>query len=155
VNARALMLWRRLREAGLDIEVRELEGPPPTLAGVAAALGCEPGQIVSSELYVVRAKPLLVLCAGDRQVDLATLGERAALARPDQVRSATGYVAGGVPPLLLPRPLPMAVDASLGRFDTVWCSAGVPEARFEIGFAALLSALPDAELRELTVAAAR
>lgn len=144
------MLWRRLREAGLDVEVQELEGPPPTAAGVAAALGCEPGQVVSTELYVVRAKPLLVLCAGDRRVDLAALGERAAAARPDQVRSATGYVAGGVPPLCLPRPLPTAVDVSLARFATVWCSAGVPEARFEIGLDALLAALPGAELRELT-----
>ncbi len=65
------MCWRRLREAGLDIEVQELAESTRTAAEAAAAVGCATGQIVKSLLFVVKAKPLLVLCAGDRRVDLA------------------------------------------------------------------------------------
>jgi prolyl-tRNA editing enzyme YbaK/EbsC (Cys-tRNA(Pro) deacylase) len=42
------------------------------------------------------------------------------------------------------------VDASLRRFETVWCAAGTPNAVFEVSTDALIAALPQAEERELT-----
>jgi prolyl-tRNA editing enzyme YbaK/EbsC (Cys-tRNA(Pro) deacylase) len=94
---------------------------------------------------------VLVLCAGDRRVDTAGLEVRRAT--PDEVREATGFAIGGVPPLGHDRPLRTLVDASLRRFDTVWCAAGTPRAVFEVSTDALIAALPDAEERELTEAA--
>jgi prolyl-tRNA editing enzyme YbaK/EbsC (Cys-tRNA(Pro) deacylase) len=91
---------------------------------------------------------VLVLCAGDRRVDAAGLGLRRAKA--DQVREATGFAIGGVPPLGHPQPLRTLVDASLRRFETVWCAAGTPNAVFEVSTDALIAALPQAEERELT-----
>ncbi|MBT3536437.1 MAG: YbaK/EbsC family protein, partial [Rhodospirillaceae bacterium] len=44
----------------------------------------------------------------------------------DLVRAATGFAIGGVAPLGHPRPLATAVDASLGRFDTLYAAAGHP-----------------------------
>lgn len=146
------MCWRRLREAGLDIEVQELAESTRTAAEAAAAVGCATGQIVKSLLFVVKAKPLLVLCAGDRRVDLAKLGEGAAQARPDQVKSATGYAIGGVPPLGHTHRLPTVVDDSLLRFETVWCAAGTPNAVFAVGLAALITAIPAVEVRDVAKA---
>lgn len=150
MHVTALTCWRKLQAAGLDIEVRELAvdaGPAATAAERAAAAGCLPGQIVDAVLWVVRAKPLLVLCPGDRRVVAERLGAGAAPARPDQVLGATGYAMGGVPPLGHLRPLPTVVDDSVERFATVWCTAGVPGALFEVGVADLLAVLPAAELR--------
>lgn len=149
---RALQCWRRLREAGLDVEVRELAESTRTAADAAAAVGCDVGQIVKSLLFVVKAKPVLVLCAGDRRVDLAKLGEGAAQARPDQVRSATGYAIGGVPPLGHAHELPTVADASLRRFETVWCAAGTPNAVFEVELAALIAAIPSVDVRDVVQA---
>lgn len=112
-------------------------------------MGCDVGQIVKSLLFVVKAKPVLVLCAGDRRVDLAKLGDGAAQARPDQVKSATGYAIGGVPPLGHAHQLPTVVDDSLRRFETVWCAAGTPNAVFEVGLANLIAAIPSADVRDV------
>jgi hypothetical protein len=93
----AAKLQERLRERGLDVEVRELPASTRTAAEAAAAIGCEVGQIVKSLVFRRGEEPVMVLCAGDRRVDAARLGLRAA--SPDEAREATGFAIGGVPPL--------------------------------------------------------
>jgi prolyl-tRNA editing enzyme YbaK/EbsC (Cys-tRNA(Pro) deacylase) len=138
----AAKLQERLRERGLDVEVRELPASTRTAAEAAAAIGCEVGQIVKSLVFRRGEEPVMVLCAGDRRVDAARLGLRAA--SPDEAREATGFAIGGVPPLGHERELETIVDESLGRFETVWAAAGTPHAVFEARTEALLEALPDA-----------
>jgi prolyl-tRNA editing enzyme YbaK/EbsC (Cys-tRNA(Pro) deacylase) len=138
----------RLAAAGLEVTVREQDESTRTAAEAAAAAGCELGQIVKSLVFVDEHGAVLVLCAGDRRVDTSGLGVRRAT--PDEVREATGFAIGGVPPLGHPTPLRTLVDASLRRFETVWCAAGTPRAVFEVSTAELIAALPDADERELT-----
>ncbi len=137
-----------LAAAGLDVTVVEHAESSRTAEEAAATAGCELGQIVKSLVFVDGDGPLLVLCAGDRRVDTAGLGVKRAT--PDQVRAATGCAIGGVPPLGHPQPLRTLVDASLRRFETVWCAAGTPKAVFEVSTGELIAALPDGEVRELT-----
>ncbi len=137
-----------LAAAGLDVTVVEHAESSRTAEEAAATAGCELGQIVKSLVFVDDTGPVLVLCAGDRRVDAAALGVRRA--KPDQVREATGFAIGGVPPLGHPAPLNTLVDASLRRFATVWCAAGTPNAVFEVGTEELIAALPQAEVRKLT-----
>jgi prolyl-tRNA editing enzyme YbaK/EbsC (Cys-tRNA(Pro) deacylase) len=144
----ATRVAERLAAAGLDVTVVEHASSSRTAEEAAATAGCELGQIVKSLVFVDEAGPVLVLCAGDRRVDAAGLGLRRAKA--DQVREATGFAIGGVPPLGHPQPLRTLVDASLRRFETVWCAAGTPNAVFEVSTDALIAALPQAEERELT-----
>ncbi len=144
----AVRVAERLRAAGLDVDVREQEASTRTAAEAAAAAGCLLGQIVKSLVFWDDHGPVLVLCAGDRRVDTAGLGVRRAT--PDEVREATGFAIGGVPPLGHDRPLRTLVDASLRRFDTVWCAAGTPWAVFEVETERLIAALPDGEVRDLT-----
>ena len=129
--------------------MRVLPDSTRTAAEAAAACGCELGQIVKSLVFVVGGEPTMVLCAGDRRVDTASLGDGARPARADEAREATGFSIGGVPPLGHDRDLPTLVDASLRRFERVWCAAGTPHAVFEAGLDALLAAIPGAEVREL------
>jgi prolyl-tRNA editing enzyme YbaK/EbsC (Cys-tRNA(Pro) deacylase) len=137
-----------LAAAGLDVAVVEHAESSRTAEEAAATAGCQLGQIVKSLVFVDGAGPVLVLCAGDRRVDAAGLGLRRA--KPDQVREATGFAIGGVPPLGHPAPLRTLVDASLRRFATVWCAAGTPNAVFEVGTEDLIAALPDGDVMELT-----
>jgi prolyl-tRNA editing enzyme YbaK/EbsC (Cys-tRNA(Pro) deacylase) len=139
----------RLGACGLDVEVRELPDSTRTAAEAAAAVGCEVGQIVKSLVFVADGEVLMCLCAGDRRVDPAKLGENARPAKPDEAREATGFAIGGVPPLGHDRELRTVVDESLRRFDTVWCAGGTPHAVFETALGALLDALPRSELRDV------
>jgi prolyl-tRNA editing enzyme YbaK/EbsC (Cys-tRNA(Pro) deacylase) len=147
----ALRVAERLREAGLDVTVREHAASTRTAAEAAAAAGCELGQIVKSLVFVDAGGPVLVLCAGDRRVDAAALAARQASAA--EVRDATGFAIGGVPPLGHDRPLRTVVDSSLRRFPTLWCAAGTPRAVFEVETARLIAALPRAEERDVTTPA--
>lgn len=142
----ALKVQERLRGLGLGVEVRELAESTRTAAEAAAAAGCEVAQIVKSLVFVADGEPLLCLCAGDRQVDATKLGTSVRRASADEVREATGFAIGGVPPLGHDRALPTIVDASLRRFETVWCAAGTPNAVFPVRVEALLAALAGARV---------
>jgi prolyl-tRNA editing enzyme YbaK/EbsC (Cys-tRNA(Pro) deacylase) len=146
----ARRLQDRLVEAGLDVEVRELADSTRTAQDAADAVGVEVGQIVKSLVFVDRDGPLLCLCAGDRRVDTAKLGQSVRQARGDEVREATGFAIGGVPPLGHVRPVRTVVDSSLRRFETVWCAGGTPHAVFPVGVDALIEAIPAAEIREIS-----
>jgi prolyl-tRNA editing enzyme YbaK/EbsC (Cys-tRNA(Pro) deacylase) len=138
----------RLRTLGLDVEVRELAESTRTAAEAAAAVGCEVAQIVKSLVFVAGDGPVLGLCAGDRRVSTAKLAADARRASADEVREATGFAIGGVPPLGHDQRLPIVVDASLRRFETVWCAAGTPNAVFPVEVERLLEALPGARVTE-------
>src|SRR5262249_6056785 len=105
------------------------------------------GQIVKSLVFTSDGEePFLVLCAGDRRVDTGLFGGARA-ARADEVRAATGFAIGGVPPIGHDRPLHTVVDESLLRFRTVWCAAGPPPAGFSVPRGALIAAISDADVR--------
>lgn len=146
----ALKVAERLHAAGLDVEVLELDASTRTAEEAAAAAGCELGQIVKSLVFADGDGPVLVLCAGDRRVDTALVGDDVRRASPDEVREATGFAIGGVPPLGHARPVRTVVDESLRRFATVWCAAGTPRAVFEVETERLIAAIPGAEVRPVT-----
>ena len=131
----------RLRALGIDVDVRELAESTRTAADAAAAVGCEVAQIVKSLVFLVGDEPVLCLCAGDRRVEPSALGEAARRAEAAEVREATGFAIGGVPPLGHDRTLRTLVDPSLERFATAWCAAGTPHAVFEIETARLATAV--------------
>lgn len=137
----AQRVQRRLRAHGLDVTVVVLPASTRTAAEAAAACGCALGQIVKSLVFVEAAsgEPVVCLWAGDRQVPADELGLRRASA--DEVRAATGFAVGGVPPLGHDKPLRTILDESLTRFETVWCAGGTPHAVFEVEVDDLLRAV--------------
>jgi prolyl-tRNA editing enzyme YbaK/EbsC (Cys-tRNA(Pro) deacylase) len=138
----------RLRELGLEIEVHELDRSTRTAADAAAAVGVEVGQIVKSLVFAADDRPpFLVLCAGDRRVDTRLLGNGVRTATADQVREASGFAIGGVPPLGHDRTLDTIVDESLRRFEVVWCAGGTPNAVFPVRTDDLIAAIPNADVR--------
>lgn len=147
----ALKFEQRAQALGLAVAVHELADSTRTAVDAAAAVGCQLGQIVKSVVLAGGGdgRPLLCLCAGDRRVDLERVGQDVTMARGREVKEATGYAIGGVPPVGHDTPLPTVVDASLRRFETVWCAAGTPNAVFEVRLDALLAAIPAADVRDI------
>ncbi|HWC85252.1 MAG TPA: YbaK/EbsC family protein [Solirubrobacteraceae bacterium] len=144
----AARLAERLQQRGLDIEVTRLSDSARTAALAAAALEVEVGQIVKSLVFLRRGEPVIVLCAGDRQVDTERLGLSRAPA--DQVRAVTGFSIGGIPPLGHDIALPTTIDESLRRFDVVWAAAGTPHDVFSVGTESLIEAIPGAEVTHVS-----
>jgi Cys-tRNA(Pro) deacylase len=132
-----------LRELGMEIDVRELDASARTAREAADAIGTDLGSIVKSLLFIVDGQPVLVLVAGDRRADaseLATLlgAHDVLIADADQVRQITGYAIGGVPPVGHKTAIPVWIDRSLSRFETVYAAAGGPRAIFPIAYSRLV-----------------
>ena len=138
IHATARKLQERLRERGLDADVRELADSTRTAADAAAAVGCEVGQIVKSLVFTVSGDPVVCLCAGDRRVDVSRLADDARAATADEVRAATGFAIGGVPPAGHVAPVETIVDEDLLGHDVVWAAAGRPDTNFAIAPAVLV-----------------
>jgi len=132
-----------LKAAGLDIDIVQLQKSTRTARLAAEALNTALGSIVKSLLFLADGEPVLVLVAGDRRADPAKLkrllgARRVMIADAERVRQETGFSIGGVPPIGHRRPLPTWIDASLGRFETVYAAAGHPHAVFPIAFETLV-----------------
>jgi prolyl-tRNA editing enzyme YbaK/EbsC (Cys-tRNA(Pro) deacylase) len=121
---------------GIAVEIRILSAAVRTARLAAEALGCEVGQIANSLIFrdVNNEQAVLIMCAGDRRVDLRKVKAQTAIdlgkADAEFVRQQTGFAIGGVPPVAHARPLRCLLDASLQRYARVWAAAGTPESIF-------------------------
>ena len=121
-----------LAEAGSEANVIELSETARSAQDAANSIGTELGSIVKSLVFSVGGKPVMALVAGDRQCDTkvlpAALGleGKAKRADADLVRDATGFSIGGVAPVAHVQNLPLVIDASLARFETIYAAAGHP-----------------------------
>jgi len=116
-------------------EVRHFPEGTRTAQDAARAIGVEVGQIVKSLVFVRVGggrvgHPLLVLTSGSNRVDESRVGELIGepieRAGADEVRTATGFSIGGVPPVGHGLPLDVIVDDDLLQYAVVWAAAGTP-----------------------------
>jgi prolyl-tRNA editing enzyme YbaK/EbsC (Cys-tRNA(Pro) deacylase) len=66
------------------------------------------------------------------------VGQIVGRANADEVRAATGFAIGGVPPFAHASPLDVYVDADLLQHEIVWAAAGTPHHVFAISPADLV-----------------
>lgn len=125
---------RALRELGFEIEVQELSQSTRTAQEAAEAVGTTVGQIVKSIVFLAGEEPVLVCASGANRVSLdklaKLLGQPVRKASPDEVREATGFAIGGVPPLGHLQRLRTFIDRDLLQYDEIWAAAGTPRALF-------------------------
>ena len=129
------------RSLGLEVDVRRMEGSTATVGDAAGAVGCEEAQIAKSLVFVADGDPVLCICSGAHRVDPGLLADAVDAAEirqatPDEVRAATGFAVGGVPPF--GHGLPVVLDATLLRFDRVWAAGGDGHSLFEVDPRALV-----------------
>lgn len=130
---------------GLEVEPSVHPEGTKTAADAAAAVGCDVSAIVKTLVFIADDEPVLVLMSGDRMVDIGKLADlrdasdvrRAGL---DEVRTHTGYAAGGTPPVGHTTPMDVYADESLRRNDRIWASAGTPTTVFAVDREVLVSA---------------
>jgi prolyl-tRNA editing enzyme YbaK/EbsC (Cys-tRNA(Pro) deacylase) len=123
------------RELGLDVELKTLDNSTATVADAAAAVGCEPGQIAKSIVFVMDGEPVVVVASGRHRIDrdkvcLALDCAEGRQASPEEVRAATGFSIGGVPPI--GHGLPVVFDAALLDYECIYAAGGDPNTLFEV-----------------------
>jgi prolyl-tRNA editing enzyme YbaK/EbsC (Cys-tRNA(Pro) deacylase) len=123
------------RSLGLDVDVRYLEASTATAQEAAVAVGCGQAQIAKSLVFVADGDPVVCIAAGDHRVDEDMLADALDVAEirqasPDEVRAATGYCVGGVPPF--GHDLPVVIDQTLLDHDRVWAAGGDGHSLFDV-----------------------
>src|SRR4051794_29877619 len=122
------------RELGLQVEVQRLEASTRTVGDAAQAVGCEEAEIAKSIVFVADGEPVVCIASGAHRIDTDKLAEALDVAEirqagADEVRAATGFAIGGVPPF--GHGLPVVFDEVLLEYDCVWAAAGDPHSLFK------------------------
>lgn len=138
LSSQALKIQQALRAIGLQLEVIELPDSTRTSLEAAQALGCQVGQIAKTLVFqtVSSCRPVLIIASGSNRVNeklcASLIGEEISKADADFVRSHTGFVIGGVPPLGHTEKLEIFIDQDLLQYDEIWAAAGTPHAVFHL-----------------------
>ena len=121
------------RELGIEVQVQRLEASTRTVADAATAVGCQEGEIAKSIVFVADGDPVVCVASGRHRVDTDKVAEALDVAevrqaQADEVRAATGFAIGGVPPF--GHDLPVLFDEELLTHERVWAAAGDPHSLF-------------------------
>jgi prolyl-tRNA editing enzyme YbaK/EbsC (Cys-tRNA(Pro) deacylase) len=123
------------RELGIRVQVQRLEASTRTVADAAVAVGCQEAEIAKSIVFVAAGDPIVCVASGRHRVDTDKVADALDVAEvrqaaAEEVRAATGFAIGGVPPF--GHDLPVLFDEELLRHRRVWAAAGDPNSLFEV-----------------------
>ena len=125
-----------LAQAGVETRIEEFPASTRTAQDAATAIGTSVGQIVKSLVFYAGEAPVLALMSGSNRLDTDRLaGLTGAVIRKagaEEVRMATGYAIGGIPPVGFARPIPTFIDADVLHYAEIWAAAGTPHHVFRI-----------------------
>ena len=131
-----------LAAEGVAHEIVHLPSSSRTAQLAADALGVPVTDVVKSLLFLVDTRPVLALVPGDATVDTGVLArelgaQNVVLARSREVREATGFKPGAVPPVGLATALPVIADPEVFAPDVVFCGGGTTTTMLRIASADL------------------
>ncbi len=129
------------RQYNMEDKIREFEVSSATVELAAQALGCEGKRIAKTLSFLVDDKALLIVAAGDAKIDnpkyKATFSCKAKMLSYEQVEEYVGHAVGGVCPFAIPDTVPVYLDESLKRFETVFPACGNSNSAIELTIAEL------------------
>ncbi|WP_073310730.1 YbaK/EbsC family protein [Halobaculum gomorrense] len=124
-------------EYGFEAAIEEFLEGTKTAADAAEAVGCSIAQIVKSLVFAADGEVIVMLTVGHNCVDTDGLASELGVdtvrtADPREVKEATGWSIGGVPPFGHESSVPTYLDESLLAHDRIWAAAGTPDAVFAL-----------------------
>jgi prolyl-tRNA editing enzyme YbaK/EbsC (Cys-tRNA(Pro) deacylase) len=123
------------RDLGIEFRVQRLESSTRTVKDAAVAVGCEESEIAKSIVFVADGDPVVCVASGRHRIDTDKLADvldvaEVRQAAADEVRAATGFAVGGVPPF--GHDLPVLFDEELLDHERVFAAAGDPNSLFAV-----------------------
>ena len=124
------------RTLGIEDRVLEFDVSSATVELAAKALGVEGARIAKTLSFKAPDGCLLVLAAGDARIDnhkfKDTFHVKAKMLTADEVQELVGHPVGGVCPFGCNEGVPVYLDESLKRFETVFPAVGSANSAIEL-----------------------
>lgn len=116
------------RKFNMENRVLVFDVSSATVELAAAAVGCEPAHIAKTLSFLVDGQAILIVTAGDAKIDNRKYKEqfhtKAKMLPAADVEALIGHAVGGVCPFGINAGIPVYLDASLKRFETVYPACG-------------------------------
>ncbi len=127
---------KHLKKWNRDTDVLEFETSSATVELAAQAVGVEPARIAKTISLRDGENAILIVTAGDAKIHNGKFkrefGFKAKMLTPDEVLAFIGHAVGGVCPFGLKDNLPVFLDMSLQRFETVFPACGSGNSAIEL-----------------------
>ena len=124
------------RALGMEDRVREFTVSSATVELAALALGVGGARIAKTLSFKTEGGCMLILAAGDARIDNKKFKEKfhfkARMLSAEEVPELTGHPVGGVCPFGCKEGIPVYLDESLKRFETVFPAVGSPSSAIEL-----------------------
>lgn len=121
---------------GIDCRILEFPTSSATVELAAKALGCAPERIAKTLSFQAAEGPVLIVTAGDAKIDNAKYKAqfhlKAKMLSPEDVERLVGHAVGGVCPFGIREDIPVWLDSSLRRFETVFPACGSANSAIEL-----------------------
>lgn len=120
----------------MEDRVMEFQVSSATVELAAQALNCEPKRIAKTLSFMGKGGAVLIVTAGDAKINnakyKAKFGVKAKMLASDEVETLTGHGVGGVCPFGINDGVPVYLDDSLKRFETVFPACGSSNSAIEL-----------------------
>jgi len=124
------------RSLGIEDRVREFNVSSATVELAAQAVGVEGARIAKTLSFKTPEGCMLILAAGDARIDNHKFKEKfhykAKMLSAEEVLTLVGHPVGGVCPFGCNEGIPVYLDASMKRFDTVFPAVGSANSAIEL-----------------------
>jgi Uncharacterized conserved protein len=125
-----------LKKWNLEDRIQEFDVSSATVELAAQALQCEPQRIAKTLSFKIDDQPILIVSAGDAKIDnpkyKAKFAQKAKMLTPDETVELIGHAVGGVCPFAVKEDIPVYLDKSLTRFETVFPACGSSHSAIEL-----------------------
>ena len=130
------------RQFGIEDRIKVFDVSSATVDLAAAALGYDQARIAKTLSFSNNGGAILVVCTGDAKVSnakfKATFGTKPRMLPHDEVEALIGHRVGGVCPYAINSGIPVYLDESLFRFETVFPACGSSNSAIELTVSELL-----------------
>lgn len=124
------------RMYGIEDRIREFEVSSATVELASRALCVHSARISKTLAFRTERGCMLIICSGDARIDNQKFREyfsiKAKMLSPEEVSEMVGHPIGGVCPFGIKEGIPVYLDESMLRFDTVFPAAGSPSSAIEL-----------------------
>lgn len=121
---------------GIEDRIQEFPVSSATVELAAQALNCAPERIAKTLSFKIDEGAILIVAAGDAKIDNSKFkGQfhtKAKMLTADEVIQLVGHAVGGVCPFAVKDGVPVYLDESLKRFQTVFPACGSSSSAIEL-----------------------
>ena len=125
------------KQHGMENKIMEFDTSSATVELAAEAIGTIPARIAKTLSFKQKeGGGFLIVTAGDAKIDNGKFKSifhmKAKMLSPVEVLELTGYAVGGVCPFGISKQIPVYLDISLKRFQTIFPACGSSNSAIEL-----------------------